>query len=126
MRPTAVVEAEVSGNACQGCGGAVIGMQIDLLVLDGFSEPLHEHVVAPAALAVHADSDAAAVEYTDEGRTGELAALIGVHHFRHAIAVNRLFERLNTAIGRLTVGHAMTSRASAWTLRSTTASPGST
>ena len=83
MRSASVVEGKVSGNASPGCGDAVVGVQVDLLVFDGSPEPLHEHVVAPAAFAVHTDSDTVAVEHPDEGRSGELTALIGVHgHLR--------------------------------------------
>ena len=42
--------------------GCCRGVRIALFVLDGFSAPLHEHVIAPAALAIHADSDAVAIE----------------------------------------------------------------
>ena len=57
MRPASIVEGEVPGNAGPGLADAVVGMQIDLFVLDGFSAPLHEHLIATAALAVHADSE---------------------------------------------------------------------
>ena len=57
MRPAAVVKAEVSGNTRPGLAGAAAGVQAGLFVLDGFSAPRHEHLIAPAALAVHADSE---------------------------------------------------------------------
>ena len=38
-----------------------------MLVLDRLPQPLHEHVVAPAALAVHADPDVVATQDIDEG-----------------------------------------------------------
>src|SRR5262249_56832990 len=37
---------------------AVIGMQIDLLVLDDSPQALDKNIVSPRALAVHADRDA--------------------------------------------------------------------
>jgi hypothetical protein len=43
-------------------------MEIDLLVFHRAPEALHEHVVAPAALAVHADGDLLAQEDGGEGR----------------------------------------------------------
>jgi len=57
MRPAAVVKAKVSGNTRPGLAGAAVDVQVDLFVLDGFSAPRHEHLIAPAALAVHADSE---------------------------------------------------------------------
>lgn len=56
-RPAAVVEAEVSGNTRPGLADAAVGVRVDLFALDGLSAPLHEHLIATAALAVHADSE---------------------------------------------------------------------
>jgi hypothetical protein len=44
--------------------------------------PLNEHVVAPGALAVHADGDAARLQNVEELGAGELAALVGVEDLR--------------------------------------------
>ena len=44
------------------CGHAVVGVQVDLLVLERAPEPLDEHVVEAAALAVHADRDPAVAQ----------------------------------------------------------------
>ena len=77
MRSLVAVEAQVAGNADFGLGDAVVGAQIDLLVFDCPPEPLDEHIVAPASLAIHADLNSAALKHADEGRTGELAALVG-------------------------------------------------
>jgi hypothetical protein len=54
VRPSAVVEVEVAGDRLSGFADAVVGVQIDLLVLDGAPEALDEDVVPPGALAVHA------------------------------------------------------------------------
>ena len=48
MRPAAVVKAKVSGNTRPGLAGAAVDVQVDLFVLDGFSAPRHEHLIAPA------------------------------------------------------------------------------
>ncbi len=63
---------------------------------------LHEHVVAPATLAVHADPDAVAAQDLDERGGGQLAALVGVHDVRHAVVGDRLFQRLDGGIRRQT------------------------
>jgi hypothetical protein len=46
-------------------------VQIDLLVLDRLPQSLDEHVVAPAALAVHANRDAMFAQHVDELAVGE-------------------------------------------------------
>jgi len=51
-------------------------VQTDLLVLDRFPEPLDDDVVAPAALAVHADLDGLAPQKADGPTAGELPWLV--------------------------------------------------
>ncbi len=65
-------------NRGTGVRHAVVGVQIDLLVLHRPPKALDEDVVPPGAFAVHADRDAMAGEHAGEGRARELAALIGV------------------------------------------------
>src|SRR5665213_1678313 len=55
MGPLDVVEVQIPAERCAGLGDAVIGLQIDFLVFDRAPEPFDEDVVAPGALAVHAD-----------------------------------------------------------------------
>jgi hypothetical protein len=55
MRPAAVVGPGVTGDAGFGIKHAIVGVQINFLILDGFSQSLNEHIVAPAAETVHAD-----------------------------------------------------------------------
>ena len=51
-------------------------MQVRLLVFDALPELLHEHVVPPAALSIHAELDAVVLQ-----QARELAALVhGVPH----------------------------------------------
>jgi hypothetical protein len=57
-------------------------VQIDVLVLDRLPKPLDEHIVTPAALAVHADADVVLLQRGDEVRSGELATLVGIACFR--------------------------------------------
>lgn len=85
MRPACVVEAQVSTEMCFRLGHAVIGAQIHLFVLRALPQPLDEHVVVPAALAVHADANVVGFEQAGEFSAGKLAALAGVEDLGAAI-----------------------------------------
>ena len=50
MRAALIVERDIPADADPRIADAVIGMQIDLLVLDRLPEPFDKHVIAPAAL----------------------------------------------------------------------------
>ena len=78
---------------------AVVGMQIDLLVLHRPPKPLDEHVVPPGALAVHADLDLVFGEHAGEGGAGKLRALVGVDDLGLAVPRQRFFERLDAEVG---------------------------
>lgn len=106
VRPARVVEREVSFQPSLGLRNAVVGVQIDLVVLDRTPQALDKDVVAPAALAVHADLDAAILEQRGEVGAGELAALVGVEDFWRAIAVDRLPDGIQAEIRRQRVGDA--------------------
>jgi len=79
-------------------------MEVNFFVLDRLPKPLDEDVVPPAALAIHADLDAMLLEQADEGRTGELAALVRVHDFWGTRFQDRFFQRIDAGIWRQTVG----------------------
>src|SRR5271168_3834509 len=85
VRSLAVVEVQIAADRGPGLGDAVVGPQIDLLVFDRSPEPLDEDVVAPGALAVHADPDAVVGQKAGEGCAGKLAALVGVENLRLAV-----------------------------------------
>ena len=51
VRAPCVVELEITADRLPGFVHSVIGVQIDLLVLDGWPEAFDEDVVAPRALA---------------------------------------------------------------------------
>ena len=61
VRPARVVEVDVAADAFARSAHGFIGVQVHLLVLDRAPHSLDEHVVAPAALAVHPEADAVAV-----------------------------------------------------------------
>ena len=49
---------------------------------DRLPQPFDQHVVAPIALAIHADRNGMPLERADELAAGKLAALVGVHERR--------------------------------------------
>src|SRR5437764_9120365 len=84
MGTLVVVELEIAGEALPGLAGAAIGVQIDLLVFDGAPEALGEDIVQGAALAIHADLNAALLQAPQVLRAGEVGALIAVPDGRTA------------------------------------------
>lgn len=78
MWTSRVVEREIAPEASGGRRDRVVGVQIDLLILERAPESLDEDVVPPAALAVHADADAVLQEEAGKRRAGKLGALICV------------------------------------------------
>jgi hypothetical protein len=89
----AVVEVDVDRQFRPGLGGGLAGVEVDVLVLDRLPQPLHEHVVTPLALAVHADAHGVAVQGVGEGGGGELAALVGVHDLGRTSPTHALFRK---------------------------------
>jgi hypothetical protein len=76
--PELVVLRELPLQSCLGSADAIIGMQIDILVLNATPQPFHKHVVPPAAFPIHADLDSVILQQPGKFQTGELAALVGV------------------------------------------------
>ena len=75
-----------------GLADRVVGPEINLLILDRSPEPLDEDVVAPGALAVHADPDARPDQHSGELVTGELRALIAVEDLWPAVPSHGLLD----------------------------------
>ena len=74
--PAPVVEVHPPADSGPSLGtGCELG-QVDAFVLERSPQPLDEHVVHPAALAVHRDADASLLEHVGEVDAGELAALV--------------------------------------------------
>ena len=99
VRPDGIVEPDVAADADAGFGDEGVGVEIHLLVLHRAPEALYEYVVAPAALAIHADGDLLAVEDVGERRAGELRALVAVEDVRFAMPRQRFFQRLDAEPG---------------------------
>ena len=72
-----------------GLGDAGAGPQVDFLVFDGLPQALHEDVVTPGALSVHADPDLAGGQNLDEVGGRELTALIAVEDLGRAVTCER-------------------------------------
>src|SRR5271169_459577 len=95
MWAPAVVEAQVTADRGAGLADAVVGPQIDLLVLDAAPQALDEYVVAPSSLAIHADRDTVVGEHAGESRAGELRALVGVEDVRFAVTGQGVLQRFD-------------------------------
>lgn len=72
---SAIVEVQIPANPSAGLRDAGVSPKVDLLVFDGPPQTLDEDVVAPCALAIHADLDLAGGQHLDEVGERELAAL---------------------------------------------------
>src|SRR3978361_2356898 len=79
MRALGIVEIEVGAQMLAGCADAVVGLEVDILVLHAAPQPLHEDVVPPATLAVHALARADALHLADKIGAAALAALRDAH-----------------------------------------------
>src|SRR3954454_19014598 len=99
MWSAGVVKAEVTGERIPRLGYCVVGPQEYFFIFDRSPESLHEHIVAPSAPAIHADSDGVVDQLAGECGTGELAALIGVEDLRLAMASQGLLDRFDAEPG---------------------------
>ena len=68
-------------------------MQTNLLVFDRFPNALDKNIVAPGALAVHADRDFAGDQNAREGFARELAASVGIEDARRPVFRQGFFQR---------------------------------
>lgn len=67
-------------------------------MLGRFPEVLDEDVIVPAPL-LYADRKATLLKRADEGRTGKLATMVGVHDFRDAIFHDDFFQHIDAGGG---------------------------
>ena len=93
--PAPVVEVHPPADSGMGLGAGRELREVDALVLERSPQPLDEHVVHPAALAVHRDANARLREHVGEVDAAELAALIAIADLRRAIALERLAQGLD-------------------------------
>src|SRR5262245_65739866 len=78
VRTSGVVKFQITADRRAGLRDALVGLEIDLLVLQCPPEPLNKHVVSPRPLSVHADRDVTRDQNVRKRIACELAALIGV------------------------------------------------
>ena len=75
MRPARVVETEIARQRGLHSAHRLVGVEVEVLVLDTSPQPLDEHIVDPTPLAVHAHLHALGQEHRGEVLGGELGAL---------------------------------------------------
>jgi hypothetical protein len=96
MGPAGFVEAlDVSAKRSPRLRDAGIGPEVNLLVCDGPPEPLHQHIVPPGPLAIHAERDLVTFQQLREGLARELRPLIRVEDFRLAVTGQRLLDNFD-------------------------------
>ena len=71
-----VEEAEIGLKPLPEISNAVVGVQVDMLVLHRAPEPVDKNVVHPSPLAVHTDLDAVDLQDAGELLTGELGGSV--------------------------------------------------
>ena len=96
-----IIEVEVFSKRGTSLGQGFVGLEIHLLVFDRAPQPLDEHVVAPAALAIHADVDRVGLQDVREGIRGRLRPLlgVGVEDLRGSVALQGLLRGFDTRVG---------------------------
>ena len=104
VRTSSVIEIDVVPNRCSGLSHRIIGLEVDLLILDGSPEAFYEDIVSPTPFAIHADTDVVLLEFFGKGLAGELTTLIGIEDLRCSIAPNGLIYCLQTETGIHGVG----------------------
>ena len=95
---SAVKVVKVDSDLAPGLGHVLIGLEVDLLVLQASPQPLDEDVVQPAAPSVHRDRYTVPFEYAREGFGGELGALISVEDLRSTVGEDGLLEGLDAEV----------------------------
>src|ERR1700675_2134109 len=80
VRTPPIVEVQISADRGARLADAVVSSQIDFFVLDRSPDALDEDVVAPRALAIHADGDRVCDQHVGKVGTGELTSLIGIEY----------------------------------------------
>jgi hypothetical protein len=93
-----VKEAKVGLQSRSQIRNAVVGVQVDMLVLHRAPESFDKDVVHPSSFAIHADLDAVCLQDAGEVLAGKLGSLIGVEDLRPAVLCNGLFKRLGAKV----------------------------
>ena len=83
-----------------------VGFQINFLAFHTAPQPLDEHVIKPATLAVHTDLNIVVLEHASERVARELASLVGVEYLRYAVLFDGPVQRVNAKARVQRVRHA--------------------
>ena len=86
VRSVLIKSMEVSGQTLSKLSNRVVRVQVDMFILHRTPKPFDEHVIHPAALAIHTDLNAVGLQDAGESLAGELAALISVKDLGFAVA----------------------------------------
>ena len=68
------------------------GLQVNSFTFEAAPEAFNKHIVHPACLAIHGDTDTSILQLADPERTRELATLIRVEDIRLAVALHSVFK----------------------------------
>ena len=82
MRSAPVVERQIATKTATRLRDASVGPEVNFLVFDRPPEPFDKDIVAPRALAIHADRNLGVLQGREKGNGAARAALIRVHDFR--------------------------------------------
>src|SRR6201998_883088 len=93
VRAPMIVKSQPFGDPSLGLLAIGVAFGIDVLVFQAAPQPLDEHIVDPAAAAVHRDADAGGLQPAGKLSAGELAPLVGVEDLRLAEASQRVLQR---------------------------------
>ena len=93
MPTLTVVELKVLPEPLHSFGNRAVCFQIYIFIFHTPPEAFNEHVVHPAALAVHADVDTMTFKDSKKRLRCKLAAIVGVEYIRGPEFPERLFKR---------------------------------
>ena len=96
MRTTIIIIVDEARDAFTQGIRIILGIDIDVFLLDRMPEPLYPDVVLAASFTIHADLDSKPAQGRFPFGTGILNSLIGVDDFRHSMSCDTFFDKRNT------------------------------
>ena len=90
--------AEIGFKPLSEISNAVVGVQVDMLVLHRAPESFDKDVVHPPSFSVHADRNVVRLQDAGELLAGELSALVGVKDLRPAVFCNGFFQSVGAKV----------------------------
>ena len=98
MRSAPIIEGQIAVQPAPRLRDTAIGPEVDFLIFDRPPQPFDHDIVAPRALAVHANRDLGRLQGHQKGPRGELAALIRVHDLWRAMPRQGVAERFHARL----------------------------